>query len=84
MNHIYNEALAQARENKEELNNLLKQASGPGRQTIALLLQHSIFNEPIQEDEHEIKQKEFFISLIRSSSHLLSGQRFSVHDPEDS
>ena len=84
MNHRYNQALAEAVENKEELKNIPEQANDLGGQTIALMWQSYISNEPVQEDKNETNQKELFMSLIRSSSRLLSGQRFSVHDPRDS
>ena len=45
---------------------------------------YSNFNEPIKESEDGNNQKELFMSLIRSSSHPVSGQRFSVHDSKDS
>ena len=43
MNHSYDQALAQAGENKEALKNVLEQASDLGRQTISLLWRYSYF-----------------------------------------
>ena len=49
MNHRDDQALDQAGENKEALNNVLEQASDLGRQNISLLWHYSIFNEPIKD-----------------------------------
>ena len=81
MNHIYDQALAQAEENKVALKNVPEQASDLGRQIIPHLWQYSIFNKPIQGGENENNQKELSMSLIRSSSYFRTGQRFSGNDP---
>ena len=83
MTQRYDQALAQAGENRGELKNVLQQASDLGRQTISLLWQYSIFTKPIQGGENETQQKELIMSLIRSCSYLLTGQRFSGKDPSD-
>ena len=84
MNRRYKQVLAEAGENKKEPKKLPNQVNDLATQHIFLQWQEFIINESIQGNENGANHEELFVSLIRPSCHLVSGQRFSVHDPKDS